>query len=419
MKVLWTVNLIPSTLAVELGLQKEVLGGWVEAMAEQLKNTPDFELAIACKCENLTFSKIVNGIRYYSLSYGAKNAYESLLSQCEAIIDDFKPDIIHIEGTEFIHAKAAITTGKSKGIPVVASMQGILNGQYNYQCGQLPIEDMLLSGKATEVFASTIMYLRKKLWYKPRLKAEKEIIESVDYILGRTTWDRAHSYALNPNAKYFSCNRILREPFYNTRWDIEKMEHHSIYVGNGYYPLKGLHYLVMAIPLLVREYPDLKVYVAGYKPYEENDKRSFYKKGYSAYLKKLIKDNNAEKFITFTGPLSAQQVAEKLATVNAYVLTSAIENSPNTLGEAMLVGTPCIASYVGGVPDMATDGVDALFYRNDDYKLLAWKIKYVFDNPDFSCIISANAQTKAKENHSTEKNVSMLLHCYNEILRDK
>lgn len=406
-------------MSAQLGLTREVLGGWVEAMANELKKQEDIQLAIACKCDNLSFSETVDSVKYYSLSYSGKNDYISLSSQLKEIIADFAPDIIHIEGTEFLHAKVAIELAKEKGIPCVASMQGILNGQYNYQCGQLPIDDMMFSGNLTETFAGWIMHLRKTRWYKGRLAGEREIIENVDYILGRTTWDRAHSYALNPKAKYFSCNRILREPFYNTHWDINKMERHSIYVGNGYYPLKGLHYLVMAIPLLVREYPDLKVYVAGYKPYEENDKRSFYKKGYAAYLKKLIKDNNADKYITFTGPLSAQQVADKLSTVNAYVLTSAIENSPNTLGEAMLVGTPCIASYVGGVPDMATDGVEALFFRNDDYKLLAWKIKQVFDNPDYSCQLSKNAQTKAICNHSIDSNVSMLFNCYKEILKDK
>ena len=71
---------------------------------------------------------------------------------------------------------------------------------------------------------------------------------STDYILGRTTWDRAHSYAINPNAKYYPCSRVLRAPFYKEKWSIEKAERHSIYVGNGYHALKGLHFVVMALP---------------------------------------------------------------------------------------------------------------------------------------------------------------------------
>ena len=280
------------------------------------------------------------GIKYYSLSYDSKTDVEMIARQCRGIIEDFQPDLIQIEGTEFLHAKAMLQMGKKKNIPTVVSMQGILNGQYGYQCGQLPIDDMMFSMSITKMFAAWILHLRKRLWYHPRMKPEREIIEQAAYILGRTTWDRAHTYAINPNAKYFSCNRVLREPFYQKRWDIEKMERHSIYVGNGYFALKGLHFVIMALPQLIREYPDVKLYVAGYKPYESKDRRSLIKKGYAAYLKKLVQDLGVEQHIEFTGPLKAEQVAEKLANVNVYVLSSAVENSPNTLGEAMMVGTP-------------------------------------------------------------------------------
>lgn len=416
MKILWTVNLIPSPCASQLGISREVLGGWVEAMSAEIIKFENIFLAIACKCDNMSFDETVGHIRYFSLSYSGKNDYDKLCLQCKKIIDIISPDIIHIEGTEFIHSKAMLDVANRLNIPAVVSLQGILNGQYNYQCGQLQIDDMLLSGNPVNIFAGAIMHFRKTRWYKPRMKAEREIIENAKYILGRTTWDRAHSYAINPEAKYFSVPRVLRKPFYNTHWDINKMQPHSIYVGNGYYPLKGLHYLVMAIPLLAREYPDLKIYVAGYKPYEKNDNRSIIKKGYAAYLKKLIRDLDAEKYIEFTGPLSAQQVAEKLASVNCYVLTSAIENSPNTLAEAMLVGTPCVAAYVGGVPDMAKDGEEALLYRNDDYKFLAWHIKQIFDNNFLISNLSKNASIKALSLYSPSVNANKLLEVYNSII---
>ena len=56
MKVLWTVNLIPAAVSVKLGKTSEVLGGWVESMAEQLSKNSNIELGIVCKCEeNLSF----------------------------------------------------------------------------------------------------------------------------------------------------------------------------------------------------------------------------------------------------------------------------------------------------------------------------------------------------------------------------
>ncbi len=420
MKILWTVNLIPAAVSVKLGMASEVLGGWVEAMAEQLRQKDGVELGIVCKCEkNISFCEKIDGVTYFSLYYTSSTKLDELEEKCSRIVSDFKPDIINIEGTEFLHARAMQLTAKKCGIPAVVSLQGILNGQYVYQCGQLQIDDMMFSKSMTEIFSAWIMHLRKTKWYKPRMKSEKEIIENADYILGRTTWDRAHSYAINPDAKYYPCSRILRAPFYKENWSAEKMQRHSIYVGNGYNALKGLHFVVMALPYLIREYPDVKLYVAGYKPYEENDKRSFIKKGYAAYLKKLIYDLGVQDYIEFTGPLKAQAVAEKLSEVNAYVLCSAIENSPNTLGEAMMVGTPCVAAYVGGVADMAQDGKEALFFRNDDPKLLAWNLKRIFDSDDLALSLSEAGKKKALITHDAQRNAQMLMDAYTDILKEK
>ena len=169
---------------------------------------------------------------------------------------------------------------------------------------------------------------------------------------------------------------------------------------------------------LQKEYPDIKLYVAGYQPFTDNDKRSFIKKGYGAYLKKLIDDLGVGEHIVFTGPLKAGAVAAKLSTVHTYVLCSAIENSPNTLGEAMMIGTPCVSAYVGGAPDMAEDGKEALFYRNDDPKLLAWRIKQIFDNDELALKLSENGRKKASITHNAKNNAADLMFAYNDILSE-
>lgn len=419
MKILWTVNLIPAELAHRLKIKSDVLGGWVESMASILRQREDVSLSIACKTEpQNVFSEEVNGIHYFSMGYNGKTGLDRLQMRCAEIIDAVQPDIIQIEGTEFLHAKAMLLAGKQAKIPTVVSMQGILNGQYQYQCGQLPIDDMMFSASLTNIFAAWILRLRKTRWYAPRMKPEREIIQQADYFLGRTTWDRAHTYRLNPRAKYFSCNRNLREPFYRTGWDIREMERHTIYVGNGYYALKGLQYVVEALPELIREYPDVKVYVAGTPPFQKNDKRAFFKKGFGAYLQKRIRDLDVGDHLVFTGPLKAEQVAQRLAHVHAYVLCSAAENSPNTLGEAMLIGTPCVSAYVGGASDMATDGKEALFYRNDDPALLAWNIKRIFDNDELALELSKNGKVRAAITHDPKRNEDQLYRVYGEILKD-
>ncbi len=417
MNILWTVNLIPRPAAEALGISSDVLGGWVEAMAAQLVRFPELKLTVACKSDSgLDFDAEAQGVRYLSIPYGKGTDLASLTERCRDLIAKTRPDAIHIEGTEFLHAKAMLDAANGAGIPCVVSLQGILNGQYAYQCGLLELDDLLFSGSPANVFAALTLHLRKTRWYRPRMLPERELIAGASHILGRTTWDRAHAYAINPNASYYSCPRVLRRPFYETRWSLSGMRRHTLYVGNSYYALKGFHFLVEAMPQLLREYPDLTVYVAGHPPY--GDKRSPVKKGYSAYLKKRIRDLGVGQRIVFTGTLSAEQVAERLSQVNAYVLTSVAENSPNTLGEAMLVGTPCISSYVGGAPDMARDGEEALFYRSNDPALLAWCVKRIFDDDALAERLSKNASARAALTHSADGNAERLMSVYREIVKE-
>ena len=418
MKILWTVNLVPKDAAQGLGINSDVLGGWVESMASRLKKIDGVQLAVACKTEKQNiFDEIIDGVRYFSLGYDGKTSLQELENACENIIDKFNPDIIQVEGTEFLHAEAMLNTGNKLEIPTVVSLQGILSGYYQYQCGQLPINEMMFSKSIKNIISAWYLHLRLVKWFRPRVKHETNVISKAKILLGRTSWDRAHAYRINPTAKFYDCKRILRKPFYENDWNIGKIERHTIYVGNGYNALKGAHFVVNALPELIREYPDVKVYIAGYKPFEENDKRPMYKRGYGLFLEKLIQDLGVGDHIVFTGPLQAEEVADKLSKVHAYVLCSAIENSPNTLGEAMCIGTPCVAAYVGGVPDMATDGENALFYRNDDPALLAWNIKRIFDDDELALKLSANGRKQARITHDAEKNAQTLYNIYNEILK--
>ena len=111
MKILWTVNLVPKDAAQGLGISSDVLGGWVESMASRLKKIDGVQLAVACKTEKQnSFDEIIDGVRYFSLGYDGKTPLQDLENACENIIDKFNPDIIQVEGTEFLHAKAMLNT---------------------------------------------------------------------------------------------------------------------------------------------------------------------------------------------------------------------------------------------------------------------------------------------------------------------
>lgn len=413
MKVLWVTAQILPLVADELNIKKSGFGGWIMNMLRELKKAKEIELAVVMVSNKVTFiSKSVQEgiICYIAPEKGIKNINKI---DRDYIVSDYMPDLIHIEGNEFgIHNSFS----KIKYLPVLLSLQGILSGYEQYQYGELPIADYMFSLKSGNMLTAWILYLRKHILFNQRIKMEEETIKNVKYISGRTFWDKAHSYWINPNATYFSCNRILRPIFYTQTWNIEEKEKYSIFVGNGYSPLKGLHNVLDAVALLKKEYPNLQLYVAGESPIVSNKEISIYKMGYSNLIRKKIKKYCLEKNIHFTGSLLSSEMVKRMKKCHVYCLPSLIENSPNTLGEAMMLGMPCVSAYTGGSPEMAIDEKECLFYRANDPKLLAWQIKRIFDDPELALTISKNAKIHAKKTHDPKINKDSLLYAYNKIL---
>lgn len=415
MKVLMTSNTMPASIATKINKNTDSSGGWVEAMAQRLGALPEVKIVIAFKNDlPQSIHETVDG--FEGVSIDCKNG--DLDRQADRIINEVKPDIIHIEGTEFPHSLAMVLAGKRHNIKTIVSWQTVLNGLLEYEMGQLPIADMMFSFNPKEVYLAWLIFLRKQFLCKKRMKTEQDIIENASYLLGRTTWDRAYSHKMNPNAKYFSCSRVLKPVFYNTQWALDNVKRHSIYFGSAYTVSKGFHFMLYAMPQLIRDYPDVMLYVTGDSPYDENDHRPFYRKSNALLIKRIIKQLKLEEHVVFTGPLPGTEIAEMMSKIHVYAMSSVIENSPNSFAEAMMIGMPCVISYQGGVPDMAVDDKEALFFRNDDSALLAWKIKQVFDNDDLALSLSKAAQIRARKNHDPDSNTQKMISIYNQMLEE-
>ena len=84
--------------------------------------------------------------------------------------------------------------------------------------------------------------------------------------------------------------------------------------------------------------------------------------------------------IEFLGVLSPMEMANEIKKANVFVMGSAIENESTALREAMYVGAPCIASNVGSISEIITDGVDGALYRYEEYERMAIKIKRILED---------------------------------------
>lgn len=417
MKILWLANTVIPVIANNSNLRSTNLGGWLVYLSSLLSKEHDLVYVFPQNESKRTISGISNNIKYYG--YYEKDSselkYNKIHEQIfKEIVGIENPDIVHIWGTEFLHSLEMVRAVSNKE-KIVISIQGIISICGKHYFSGLPAK-VISSYTFRDIIKHDTIKLQKNKFLK-RGYFEQELVRNCKYIIGRTEFDKACMYQINPDSVYFHCGEILREAFYDGKWDYCKCEKHSIFISQSGYPLKGFHFALEALSIVKKKYDDAKIYVAG--GVLNNGAtliRRLKQKTYERYIYRLITELNLSDSVIFTGNLSSEQMKEFYTRANVFVLPSAIENSPNSLGEAMLIGTPCVAAGVGGVKDMMEDNTDGYIYQWDAPYMLANYILKVFDLNVEVMKISENARAHARSNHGPEKCFQEYIDAYQKII---
>jgi glycosyltransferase involved in cell wall biosynthesis len=96
--------------------------------------------------------------------------------------------------------------------------------------------------------------------------------------------------------------------------------------------------------------------------------------------------------VTFTGKVEPAEIARHYADADIYVQTPSIDNMPGSVVEAFASGLPVVATNVGGVPAILTDGVHGLLAAADDAEGIAARILHLLDHPDEARQLAAAAR---------------------------
>lgn len=414
MKILWIVNTIFPYPAEQLKIEKCAFGGWLNGLANQLKEQEDVELGIATVYNGNEIKKYYDGkITYYLLPGAPALKYNIKLNKyCKVILDEFKPEILHIHGTEYAHGVSFINVC-SNNVKKIVSIQGLTSCIEKVYLANIPYKEILKNITLRDIIKQDNLFQQKNKFRK-RGKNEIEIIKRADAILGRTTWDYANTKAINLNEKYYYSNETLRQSFYKYEWNIENVEKYTIFCSQAGYPIKGLHFLLETIAILKKQYPKIKVFVAGENILNKGLKKS----GYAKYLSKLINKYGISNNIIFTGILSEEKMVERLLKTHVFVLPSAIENSSNSLGEAMLLGMPCVATNTGGTMDILKHGQEGFLYPYTEPAMCAKYISEYFENDILSIQFGSKARKIAIERHNPQKNTEKLIKIYSKIMEE-
>ncbi len=417
MKVLWVCNIMMPTIAEQLSKPATSGGGWLTGLSNDLQKNKDIELTVCFP--GYGKDGYVRG-KYGNISYCSfpkkitnPTIYEKEVeNELKKIIDEFKPDIVHIWGTEFPHSLAMMNVCESE--KTVISIQGLCSVIAKHYMAFLP--NKIQKSYTIRDFIKRDNLKQQQKKFIKRGNFEIEALRKCKNVIGRTSWDKASVNKINETARYYFANETLRDSFYINEWNIDRCEKHSIFLSQGNYPVKGLHLMLEAMPGILRIYPDAHLYIAGEditKFYGIKDK--FRISTYGKYLLKLINKYDLNKNVTFTGILNEKEMCDRMLKSNVFVCPSSIENSPNSLGEAMLLGIPSVASYVGGIPDMLKHNEEGFLYQCDATYMLEEYVCRIFHERDIALNFSKKSKYRANSTHNKEINSNRIMEIYKDI----
>lgn len=412
MKVLWLTPM-PSMFK---NINESFIGsGWISALEETFRKN-NVELRVAFSSQSVEYKKHIDkNFIYYELpvykykrqinNYIRKlfNVIENekiVLSGIKKVIEDYNPDIIQIWGTENPLGLVA----KISEIPQIIHFQGNLTVYYHKYYSAYSKKQLHSIAKPMEWLKKS-SFIYHDRFYKKKVLREQEIFRICKNVFGRTDWDRRITKVLAPQANYFHCEEALRGVFYKGIWVPPKNEKFvivSVFRDNIY---KGLETVYQTSELLTNNKVNFEWRIIGI------DQNSI-----SARLERRYLSLNKKVPVKLLGGKRVNELLNELQKANILVHPSHIDNSPNSVCEAMLLGIPIITTCAGGIPSLIEDKKSGYLIQDGDPWAMAGTIMEVIKNYNEAIALGENAKNIAKKRHNSDSIFNYILNTYKTLI---
>ena len=412
-KVLWFSN---SPAAAYQDVLKGT-GGWLAALDCALQSSVDLHIAYLYPYKKEPFRN--GNTTYYPIYSGniiAENVKKRLFrnkrrdftDEYLKVIEMVRPDLIHIHGTE----NTFHTILDKVNIPIVISIQGNPSVYaYKYRSGFWGKFEKIKIGKINikSLICGRRSFYDGYLNLSRMAKLEQTTLLNAKYIIGRTDWDKRITRVLAPYSKYYVGNEMLRDSFYQLCWNrnkpTDKIVIHTT-SGNNYY--KGFEVLCYSLSLLNNIGYNIEWRVAGISEHSE----------IVLITKRFLGDKFPTKGLKLLGSLDEQKLSQSLLDSHLYVMPSHIENSPNNLCEAMILGMPCVASLAGGTGSILKDKEEGIIVQDGDPWVLAGAIIEMVGDWEKAKTYGSKARETALIRQKPQSIVNNLVDTYKEIINE-
>jgi glycosyltransferase involved in cell wall biosynthesis len=146
-------------------------------------------------------------------------------------------------------------------------------------------------------------------------------------------------------------------------------------------PWKGFDELIKLMPEISEKIKGAHLYIAGDGP----DR---------ARLEAVIRTSGTEQFVTLLGKLDHHKLFNLISDADLFVLNTAYEGLSHQLLEVMALGTPIVATDIGGNPEVLSHGESGMLVPLGDRELLKERILEVLGDKELALKLVYNAKNR-------------------------
>lgn len=388
-------------------------GGWIASLEQILRSASDVELGVAFEHHDDRFKSIQDGVAYYPINLNAKLVQKlrrklglddecgALIAHAKRIIADFQPDVIHVFGSESCFGLLSAHTH----IPVVIHMQGSLPSYANarFPPGYSRFDFLCASGgnplRLYRLFSNDAAFCK-------RAQREEQILRICQHFMGRTEWDKAIAAIYSPEASYDYCSEALRPEIY---------DHDRCWSPGGGRRIE----LVSTLSMPLYKGADLILKTARLLRHELGLELRWRIFGVSQCRLQEIKTGIRAQDcgVALMGVAEGAAIRDALMESDLYVHPSYIDNSPNSLCEAQVLGVPVVGTDVGGIPSLVEHGRTGYLVPANDPYMMARRITQLINDPVLAARLGQNGREVARTRHCPNNILSDLLAIYTKFAK--
>lgn len=418
MKVLWFSPNSCSYLPVKYDKRRKGYngGGWTTSLQQELAKREGVTLGVCFIADGQPERVEQDGVVYYPVPNHKKPFKDKLLDlihyrdvrrdevvwphyieHFKRVISDFKPDVIEVFGSELYVGLGALA---AQGLPIVLHIQGLLSlAIYSFfPPGVSRMQYIWQDWNPRHAFAR----FQELVYWKRSCHREKTVLKAVLHVIGRTEWDRDALRVLNPEAIYHYGGEILRPEFYEP--SIRQIPKRLTIVSTISRPLyKGFDLVLKTADILRNEmHVDFDWLVFGSVSLKFAEKHTGLR--------------HEDVGVRICGVASAQKLREALLTATLYFHPSYIENSPNSVAEAQILGLPVVVTNVGGIPSMVEHGKTGFLFPSMDPYTAAYYVNEIFVHPRAFADMGERAKNSVIMRHDRELIVNQTFKVYDDVI---